>query len=847
MITGENIRAGIAAAKAGDKARAAVLLAQAVKADPASIEAWYWLGRSLDLPERRAYCFRRVLALDPTHLGARQELGLSTQKPAALTSQLNKPESIRASLPSLPPRAPVQPFIQELEAREHVDQPAVPQPVEKSPSGAAIASRPNASGIKPSNAMILFLVSLAAIFCIGMTAGVMLFSDRITLWLLPQTPTGPPLATLSANASTATSNPPASNQTLTAIPPTSLPSPLPTLSYAASFEDSECPFEIPDGAEVRCGFAIVPEDRSSDPSHTIRLAVAIFQSSSSKPAGYPVMFLQGGPGAQAVQLSADAYDLLVKPFLEEHDFIVFDQRGTGFSDPALNCAELNKVYLDDIHGLIPASTRKLVYSNAFISCNGLMTVQGIDLDAYTTVASAADVKDILAMLGYQQADLYGASYGTRLAQVLMRDHPQMVHSVILDSVVPLETNLFSQFQIGIDSSLSELFASCGADPACDRAYPQLESVFWELVNQLDSQPVTVTTSFPQTGTITESVDGSIFLNVILGSIKTTDLISTAPQSIYRFRNGDYSSIIAAQTSLPYAFEGISPGLYISMICHEHILATSLEQMPAIDEPMQAIRNYAWLPFYGEAQDIFKVCSTWGATSPRLGENDPVSSEIPTLIMSGSYDPATPPAYGRQLAGHLANSFYVEFRNQGHTPTAADHSGCAMQIATSFLTDPTVDPDRSCMDEIKPIEFITPYTGSPAYPLKTVETVGISVEVPRGWVSVEEGIWLRNNSPLDLAQVGIFQAPIKSSELEEYFASVAVGYLGLDSAPLEAGQREQNGLDWTLYIATSDGRPVDIAMAGYKGRSLVLSLISNYDERDPLYKTVFLPMIDSARP
>lgn len=859
MSIEEILQAGIAAVRSGDRERAAALLAQVVKADPSSDEGWYWLGLCFTAVDRREYCFRRALALNPNHAKAKQQL----ERLSAPTSLPPSPPPFREEVRPASPPARVAPF-----ANQEVNPPSTPRVApfhgtdepevmaeEKGiHSGVAQPSlipEPPPPGTFPRKKSNIALVALMLIiptllFC-GV-AGVFLLRSGETLpWLPPAiadllTPVRIPTQITVPLAAAHTSTP-------TSGTPTAIPSPKPTVSYTPVFENAACPFDTPSGAGVNCGYLIVPEDRTGDPSHTIRLAVAVYHSTDRNPAAEPVLFLQGGPGGEAVQLSALAYEILVEPFLKDRDFITFDQRGTGLSEPVLECEELTKTYLNDIHGLIPGSTRKLVYSNAFLSCNGLMSIQGVNLNAYTTVASAADVRDLLAALGYQKADLYGASYGTRLALVIMRDYPEIVRSAILDSVVPVETNLFYQYPDTIEYALNTLFDSCAADPECNTAYPQLESVFWEIVGQLNLQPVTVTTSSFQSGTITETVDGSTFMSVILGSLRQPDLIGTAPQTIYRFHNGDYSTLIAAQSSLPFVFEGISPGLYISMMCNEHILATTSEELQVINTARQDIREYAWLPFYGTAEDLFKTCQSWGAIGPRLGENDPTFADIPALIITGKYDPATPPMFARQIAGRLSRSYYFEFPGQGHTPTAADSSGCAMDIVLAFLQNLAVEPDRACLEQMEETDFLVPYTGMPALPLKTVDANGISVKVPRDWLSsfFGEGVYWRGNSPLDITQVDIFQEFISVGELEDWLSLKAYGYGGLDTAPLQAGQRQANGLTWTLYTSTSDGRPVDIAMADYGGRSLVLLLFCNDDEHEALYQTVFLPMVDSAQP
>jgi pimeloyl-ACP methyl ester carboxylesterase len=448
-------------------------------------------------------------------------------------------------------------------------------------------------------------------------------------------------------------------------------------------------------------------------------------------------------------------------------------------------------------------------------------------------------------LGYQKVNLYGASYGTRLAQIVMREHPEIVKSAILDSVVPIKTSLFTKYPDSSESALKALFDTCKSDPECNAAYPNLETIFWENVDKLDANPVTVTTSTYPIGTVTESVTGSSFKSVVLSSIKSSSFISTAPQTIYRFGMGDYSTLISAQYSLPFVFESISPGLYISMICHEHILTTTLEQLQSIADK-HGVKDYGWLPFYGDASDIFRTCKSWGAKGPSLGENEPVISDIPSLIITGRFDPVTPPMYGLQIAKNLSHSYYFEFPNLGHTPTATDTSGCAMGIAVEFLNDPTVEPDRSCMDKLEKVKFLVPYTGSSKLLLKKEQVMGVSVDAPADWRYLGDGFFFRGSSALDITQIGILRARLSADKLKDWFSLSAYGYRGLDTAPINAGQREANGLTWTLYTATSNGRPVDIAMTDYGGNSLVVILFSHIDEHVALFRNVFLPMVDSVK-
>jgi len=841
MSEEELLKAGISAARSGDMARASSLFAQTVKENPSSERGWFLLGMSCSAPDQREYCLRRVLALNPNNPEAIKQLaGLSKPAPATPPVRVSQPSVPPLGVPK--PSAPATPAFMLDEKREsHAINNSAILPNEK-PSVPKI-DIPKERKSKKKNSNTIFLLAMLGvlallIFGVGITTYILFF--QTTRPLLPGASNPLPVA-----VATQTPAPLIATPTFTLEPPTAIPSPLPTVAYAPFFQDTPCAFDTPGDADVNCGYVIVPEDRTGDPSHTIKLAVAVFHSTSKNPAPDPVIFLQGGPGAEAIQLSAKSYSDLVSPFLPKRDFVVFDQRGTGLSEPALKCEELTKAYSQDIHGMIPSDTRELVYSNAFVSCNGLLSVKGVDLNAYTTVASAADLRDVLSVLGYQKANLYGASYGTRLALVTMRDYPEIVQSAILDSVVPVDANFFIEYPQALESALRALFDTCAASPECATAYPNLETVFWELVKKLDAAPVTVTTSTFPMGTITETVNGSSLMSIVLGSEKSSSLIRTTPQTIFRIRDGDYSTLIAAQYALPFTFEGINPGLYISMMCHEHILATTLEELQTVAS-RQDIKDYAWLPFYGDANDIFNTCKSWGAVRPAYGENAPVTSDIPTLIITGKYDPSTPPFYAQQVASQLSNSYYFEFPNQGHTPTAGDTSGCAMDTALAFLKDPTVEPSRACLNELKQVDFLVPYTGDPALPLNRTRVAGVSLDVPEDWYDFGDGFFMRANSPLDITQIGVLQVDISINELTDWLSSSAYGYRGLDSAPINAGQHNENGLKWTLYTSTSNGRPVDIAMANYRGSSLVIMMFCHGDERDALVRTVFLPMLDSAR-
>jgi pimeloyl-ACP methyl ester carboxylesterase len=483
------------------------------------------------------------------------------------------------------------------------------------------------------------------------------------------------------------------------------------VAYTPVFEPATCPFDVPEGATVDCGTVIVPEDRSGVPTDTVRLAVAIYRSFSDAPAPDPVIYLQGGPGMDSLSWSAGFYGLLVKPVLAERDFIFFDQRGTGRSEPELDCLELKLLFMQDAGRGFPPEGMMQRYTNALMMCRDRLKIEGVNLAAYTSADSAADVKDIVTVLGYGEqpaglfpVNLYGISYGTRLAQAVMRDYPEIVRSAVLDSVVPIDVSLYQE--ISSEASLQVLFDGCAADSACSAAYPDLEAVFYDLVEQLDAEPVVVEISDPRTArSYAIEVNGARFASAAVWALSSSYAIPLIPQAIYQARDGNYEAVVYGMAAPLLIYESLSLGMMISVDCHDHAFATTPD---ALDDLMADfhVAEALGLPSLG-GDDVVEICQRWGAApfDPRDGE--PLTSDIPVLVLAGEYDSTTPPLLGQRVAETLSAGYYFEFPGEGHAPSAGGAGNCAQRILLAFLDDPTVEPDSACIAEMDGPDFVVP--------------------------------------------------------------------------------------------------------------------------------------------
>jgi pimeloyl-ACP methyl ester carboxylesterase len=204
------------------------------------------------------------------------------------------------------------------------------------------------------------------------------------------------------------------------------------------FETVKCPFTTRLALSFECGFLVVPEDREKPDGAQVRLAVAILRREASDKAPDPILFLEGGPGARAL----DAAGASAGKINDKRDLIFFDQRGAGYSQPDLDCSEVDYLESEILAQNLSHAEEIPHFLTAFQACYDRLAEGGINLSAYNSAANAEDINDLLIALGYDQANLYGIPYGTRLALTVLRDHPERIRSVVLESTLPVQVDFF---------------------------------------------------------------------------------------------------------------------------------------------------------------------------------------------------------------------------------------------------------------------------------------------------------------------------------------------------------------------------------------------------------------------
>jgi pimeloyl-ACP methyl ester carboxylesterase len=615
--------------------------------------------------------------------------------------------------------------------------------------------------------------------------------------------------------------------------PTTAPTQETTSGEPGSLRATECQFDEPAGYTIECGFLTVPEHRAVASGRTIELAVAVFKSTSDTPSPDPMVYLEGGPGGHALQALDLVFQDRFEAFLAERDVIIFDQRGVGYSKPSLDCDEYTKLSYDLLDQNISLEESEKLFIDAMLECHDRLAAQGVDFSAYNSIASAADLADLRTALGYEEWNLYGSSYGTRLALTTMRDHPEGIRSVILDSTRSLQSSETST-PADISRSFDKLFDGCANDPACDKAFPDLRDTFNKLVDKLEQEPITGEATNPLNGQEYDIlIDGETLIGLVIQGLYSSDIILQLPKAIHAAYNElDNSLLIRLAILNALNNEFLSLGMFYSVRCNEEVPFDTPDALEEADDAFPQLHGVV------DQGTYTPICDAWGAGKAPAIENEPVTSDIPTLVLAGEYDPATPPDDGRAAAKTLTNSYFFEFPGLGHGP--GFDGGCPQAIAITFLGDPASAPDDSCIAAMSGPSFAG--TGADIT-LKAIEseTFGFTSVVPDDWEEVSTGIYARNTS----SDIAILQLALPFEP--EAALDALKQQINLEGEDTPTGERKTDALEWQLYEFTIQNLPVDLALADGGDRTFIVMLISDNVERQALYDSVFLPALDAFTP
>jgi pimeloyl-ACP methyl ester carboxylesterase len=474
---------------------------------------------------------------------------------------------------------------------------------------------------------------------------------------------------------------------------TSQPSTTTTLAnYTPVFAKGPCVDEVPVDARIECGTLTVPEDRSKPTGRQVVMPVAIVHTADPNPAPDPVVYFSGGPG-QAGLFTADGF--LNKGQAGNRDVILFDQRGTGEAQPGLDCSEVNEATATVFGAADAFGTEATVAKDALAACRDRLRAAGVDLSQYNTTTVADDVADLRLAMGITEWNLFGVSYGTTVALAVMRAHPEGVRSVTLDSVVPMDVGTGApEVSSSFERVKRVFFDGCASDPRCQAAYPNLEADAASVFAAFDASPYQSTIDNPRLHRQTPIViTGADIAAGLFNAFYDTGLIPQLPSLIEQLKAGTGGPIIDLLTVRGIdLIDSFAAAQAAAVNCHDRaaFINNGDTERVLTDHPEDAT-----LMLYNAID-----CSDFGVPAAPKGFNDPVRSDIPTLVLGDEYDPVTPPEQSKHAADSLSRSTFVKFPGLGHGAVFAAPE-CPEILFRAFLADPTAPLDTSCVAAMGP--------------------------------------------------------------------------------------------------------------------------------------------------
>jgi pimeloyl-ACP methyl ester carboxylesterase len=420
------------------------------------------------------------------------------------------------------------------------------------------------------------------------------------------------------------------------------------------------PCKLPGLAETaRCGVLDVSENPNKPSGRRLQIGVAVIPATGQAQPD-PLVPLMGGPGEEAISEAAYFAEQFA-PLRRDHDILLVDQRGTGGSS-TLRC----DLYAADDPAV---SLRDLFPPAAVKRCEQQLSARA-DLTQYTYMHFANDLEQVRRGLGYGKMNIFGGSYGTRAAQVLMRAYPQSVRTAYLGSVVPIDVitplTMAKSAQVALDNA----FEACAAESACNTAFPNLREEFRQVAARLDTGEVRV--AIPgRSGTF--PIDRGRVMEWFRSMNYRPSTAAGLPWMIHRAYGGDFGPFVEGVLSNARSADaGLSFGLFFAITCNDDV--AFMREGDIVRETQGT--------FLGDyrARQQQAACKQWPKVSHPAEDRTPVRSAVPTLFVSGDLDGASPLWMTEHAAPGFSNRLEVVLSGKGHT----DVTDCIPGLYEQFV-------------------------------------------------------------------------------------------------------------------------------------------------------------------
>jgi pimeloyl-ACP methyl ester carboxylesterase len=410
-------------------------------------------------------------------------------------------------------------------------------------------------------------------------------------------------------------------------------------------EPSDCTYKADSLYKTRCGLLIVPENRHRPQGQMIKLPFIYVESNNPDKSLDPVLYTGGGPGVSSLH---PVTSIARRSLLRSRDYIAFEQRGTHFAQPNLECEGAGKAtqnaYLEhrSIDDAVLSSVR---------DCREKLIKEGIDLSAYNTDESAADIEDLRRLLHIDSLNLMGISYSGGLMMAVLQKYPEHIRSLVLDSPLPEFVNIDEQELANFNEALTSVLGSDST--LLDR--------FHAYFSGLDGKVFTISYQLKDGKTVILNYGRSELLSIIHGKVEDYDGIKALPQIISDMIDGRQETYIKAYFDGVFSGSGSLSGMRLSVYCSDKMAFED----PAIIKQQESI--LPWLAGF-HVNDVYgAVCGAWQVKAIGANTKEPYYSDVPALLGAGGLDDACRPLYNDMIHHYFPNSQRLLFTKRVHGP------------------------------------------------------------------------------------------------------------------------------------------------------------------------------------
>ncbi|WP_372872890.1 alpha/beta hydrolase [Shewanella sp.] len=423
---------------------------------------------------------------------------------------------------------------------------------------------------------------------------------------------------------------------------------------------------------VRCGFVKVPENPSQPEGKQIEVHYAVLPAIKPSFPNEAFLAIAGGPGQSAID-NAAGFERMFQKVRQTRDILLIDQRGTGRSN-LLQCEQ----------GLIDMLAYNDESVDIKVEAQKCLDAQTSDITQYGSLTALGDFEAVRKALGYQKLHIYGVSYGSRMAQLYLKQHPDSVATTVLDGVVPMQQSVIAIGE-AIDRAVDLMLQDCGNTPACQKQFPHLGAELASVHERLSQAPVETRVQHPLTGEIQPFLlTRSKFAGVVRLALYSANTRALLPYAIHQAANHNYQAILGLYGMTVGSLD-LAGGMHNSVVCGE--------DMHRIDPAMKARLDAS---YYGSQMfnGLAEACAIWQVPEVPADFAEGVSSDKPVLLLSGELDPATPPGWAEIAKEHLSNSLHLVAPYSGH---GIARESCVAGIVAEFVSEASVkELDSACV-------------------------------------------------------------------------------------------------------------------------------------------------------